>query len=256
MTHPVWEIKTCQIEIPLPPNAKVLVKKGEVVEEGEFLLGEEELKEFDLRKILKVSGQNLPSCLLVSCGEKVETGKIIAQKKTFFTQEIFKSPISGRVEAFSEEGILKMRVEGKSQIKAPLKGKVKDLTFALLTLEFAAAVFTSQAGKGESNWGDIMFLGERAEEIGLNDLPASSAGKIFILGKKIPLVLVYKAEALGAAGILGGSLIAEASPQDLALLVMGDEDGLISQEIWANLKKYEGKKALISGREKTLKIPL
>lgn len=257
MMAPVLEIQSCQFTLNLPLGAKVLVKKGDEVDLGELLAEvEEEEKKFDLAKVLKVIPHKVGSCLKVLPGTKIKEGQIIAQRKSLLSNSVFKSPASGILVSINDQGVLTIKIGEEKKIKAPLSGKVKEVSSGVVILEYEAVVLTGIEGMGATNWGEIEVLGGRGGEFVLERLPEELTDKILILAGKISTILSYKLEALGAAGLVGGSLNGEVKPQELAVLVAGDKDGLLSEEIWDNLKKYQRRRSLISGSEKTLKIPL
>lgn len=257
MMASVLEIQSCQFTLNLPLGAKVLVKKGDEVDLGEFLAEvEKEEKKFDLAKVLKVVPPKVGSCLKVLPETKIHQGQIVAQKKSFLGNSVFRSPVSGTLVSINDQGILTIKIGEGKKIKAPLSGKVKEVSSGIIILEYEAVVLTGAEGMGATNWGQIEVLGGREGEFVLEQIPEELTDKILILAGKIPTILSYKLEALGAVGLVGGSLKGEIKPQELAVLVAGDKDGLLSEEIWDNLKKHQSRRGLISGSEKTLKIPL
>lgn len=234
-----------------------MVKKEEEVLAGE-LLGqtEEKLEEFDLARILAIQPSRVADSLFVLPEAEVKVGQALAQKKSLLKKSVFKSPVSGTLVGLTPGGILRIRVGEKNEIKSPVKATVKEVKIGeFLTLEFPAVVLLANFGKGLAGWGEIEVLTEE-EEIGTVGLPPAPAGKILILRGKIPLIFGYKAEALGVVGVVGGSLVDEDKLQDLAVLVAGDKDGFLPQDLWDNLRKYQGKNVLIQPEEKKLKIPV
>ena len=255
MTNSVLETKTCQVTFSLPPEAKVLVEKGDPVIVGKLLFQTpERFQEFNLIKVLKVSPAKLGQYLLVGPGFRVKEGQILAQKKSLLGQEFFKSPVDGLVTEILPEGFIKIKVGEKEDFKSPLKGRVKEVGTDGLVLEFEAAVLTASWGQGPGKWGEIEIL-EREEEIKLTDLSKSALGKILVVVGKASCGFVYKAEALEACGVVCGSLEKEMKTVDLSLLVLGKED-LTAKLIWDTLKKHAGERAFISGEKKTLEVPL
>ncbi|MDP3955349.1 MAG: hypothetical protein Q8Q15_03240 [bacterium] len=254
MTCSRLETKSCEVSIPIPSKAKVLVEKGEKVVRGEALAKcEETFQEFNLTKILKISPQNVVGCLLVTPGTPVKQGQILAQKKSFLDKRVFKSPVSGLVVELAPEGFLKIRVAEMEQTTSPVKAEVREVKDNDIILEFTANILTGAFGSGKRNWGQIEILKSK-DEAGLEDLPNEVKDKIFITRGKISAGFVHKAEALDAAGVVGGNIDGQIKTADLALITLGED--LISDDIWDTLKKSDKQTAVISGDEKVLNIPI
>lgn len=257
MTVPVLEIKTCQITIPISAGTKVLVEKDDLVSEGKLLAcSEENFQEVNLTKILKVSPQDVSKFLLVAPGAKIKEGDVLAQKKSLLANIIFQSTVSGIFAELLPEGFLRIRVSEQKEIKSPVRGKVVEIKEGKsVTLEFDATIISAEAGEGGENWGEIEILGKQ-EEIKLEDLPSSPKGKILVIRGEVPSGFIHKAEALEALGIVAAAPSGRVKTTDLALLIIADKDGQMPIEVWETIKKSVGRLALVSGREKTLKIPL
>jgi len=258
MTSSASKIQACQIKIPLLPGVKILVEKGDEVDREKVLAANpEEIKEFNLVKILRISPQELEGCFLVSPGAEVKEDQVVFQKKSFLSKCQFKSPVNGKVIGLTPEGILQIEVKKRREITSPVKGEIKEIKEGdFLICEFKAAVLTASEGVGPVNWGELQILGEREQEAGLDDLPEEVKEKILIFGGKVSPGLIHKAEALDVAGIFAGSLRTPVRVQELVVLTAGGEDGFIPEALWVDLLNYQGKKALISGEEKKLEIPL
>lgn len=252
--NPVLVVKTCEVILPLPSQARILVDKGEMVAPGKILAEtEEKFAELSLPKLLKTSPIKIKEFLLVSPGAKIKEGQILASRKTLLGKTEIKSPVNGVATEILPEGVLKIKVADKEEVKSPIKGKIKESTETSLTLEFEATVLTTETGQGPQNWGHIEIIEKK--EINLADLPKEASGKIFILPEAAPTGFIHKAEALGAVGVVAGKTEEGFKTVDLALLVAGKE-GLIPREIWVTLKKQQGRSALISGEARILSIPL
>lgn len=256
MAGPVLEIKTCEITFSFPSTAKILVRKGEWIDkEGTLAQNEAIFEEFNLTKILKTSPKNISRYLLIVPGAKVKEGEILAQKKTLLGKIIFKSPVVGMVEEVLPEGFLKIRTGEAKEIRSPIKALVKEIKeTGEVTLEFKAAVFVGEYGIGGENWGKIEILAK--DEVGLSDLPAVAEEKIFLTRGKVNSGFLHKAEALGAAGVLGGFFTEEVRVSEMVVVMAHAKEGLISETVWGTLEKYDQKTAFISAKEKCLKVPL
>lgn len=254
MTCSSLETKSCEVAIPVPSNAKILVEKGEKVVRGQTLAKcDETFREFNLTKILKISPQNVVGCLSITLGTAVREGQILAQKKSFLNNFDFKSPVSGLAVELSPEGFLKIKVAKMEETTSPIKAEVKEIKNNCVILEFTANILTGVFGSGRRNWGQIEILKSK-DEVGLEDLPIDVKDKIFITRGKISAGFIHKAEALDAAGVVGANIDGQIKTADLALMTFGED--LISDDIWDTLKKSDKRTAEICGDDRTLKIPI
>ncbi|MDP3888908.1 MAG: hypothetical protein Q8Q24_02575 [bacterium] len=252
-----FEIQTCQITVPLFDHAKVVVKSGDAVEKYAILAkSEESFFELDLAKIFKTKPANAVRYLLVSPGASIKEGQIIAQKKKIVGKFIFKSPKSGTLVEVTPDGLLKIEVTGKKELMSPVKSQVLEVKEGEdVVLEFPALNLIGDEGVGVGDWGVLEILGKQ-DEVGMDDLMDEPKNKIIVIKGKVLSGFVYKAEALGAIGIMCGNFDEMIKTEDLALISIGEKEGIIPVDIWNRLQKYKGKSAWILGREKTLRIPL
>lgn len=253
---PAFKTETCQIKLAFLPGAKILVEKGKHIKEDQVLIeGSTEIKDINLAQALKISPKALISHLLVVLGSTLEEGQIIAQKSSLLNKIGFKSPVSGKLIEITPEGVLRVQSGSPKTVKSFVNGKVEEIEESTLTLEFSAEMVEASDGTGDDGWGIIEIL-DKNEEVEIEDLPKVTEEKILFIKGKIPSTFAYKASALGAVGIVGGSMTEEIKSSQLSILILGDEEGLISKQNWDTLKKHQGKRALISGSKKTLTIPL
>lgn len=260
MSLPTLKIEEIQIEIALPPWAKPKVEKGEDVEEGQLLAAgveEKEIKEIDLAKIFQVSPKKVGKFLKCSLGSKVVEGQVLAEKSGILGlgARVFKSPVSGVLEALTEYGVLKIKTESKKkEILSPIKGKVSNIFPQKIEIEFSGFCFTGSAGLGEENWGPLQIL--RKEEVDLRDLTSELFGSIIVVSGKITSGFCHKADALGILGLVAGDKSEEVESEDLIILLAGEKNGFIPKDILGKLERYQGKKVFISGKKKSLIIPI
>lgn len=259
MTNPAFEASSCFFSFPLPKEAKILVSEGDEVLKGKVLAEEvvEEFEEFDLANFFSISPKKVSKVLSISPGAKIEKDQIVAFKKGLFGKgTIFKSPVAGVFVGLSDKGILKIKTKSeKKELSSPLSGKLKEKKGNLLVLEFEGEKIEGGWGRGGKVFGILDVLGEREEEVKLSQLRPEDKGKILVLGGKISLGIVNKAEALGVAGLVGGSISPEAEANELTIVSLGDKDGSVPKEIWQELEGRKGKEALLSGEEIFLFFP-
>ncbi len=267
MTNPAFEISSSLFSFPLPKEAKILVSEGDEVLKGKVLATEEveEFEEFDLAGFFSISPKKVSKILSISPGAKIEKGQIVAIKKGLFGKgTIFKSPVAGVFVGLSDKGILKIKTKSeKKELLSPFSGKInkvccsaiKEKKGNLLVLEFEGEKIEGGWGRGGKVFGILDVLGERDEEVKLSQLRPEDKGKILVAGGKISLGICHKAEALGIAGLVGGSISPEAEANELTIVSLGGNDGSVPKEIWQELEKRKGKEALLSGEEKFLFFP-
>lgn len=254
MTTSNFEIKNCQLEIKLPVRVKINVKEGEKVQEDQVIAETEgDFQEFDLTKILNTKPEKVSDCLIVPIGVKVDQDKVVAQKKSLFATDVFKSPISGKITSLSAEGVLRISQGEKEEIKTPTKGEIIKVTPEVITIEFSALECLGTDGQGRVAFGQIEIV-EDAKMLDSDEKKNKYQDKILVLPGKIPCALAYKAEALEAVGIVGSSYEKELKTEEISLLALTENGSQVEEELWEKLKKYQGKKGEIKGEEKLLWI--
>lgn len=255
------EEKTAKLAISLPQGARVKVKEGEKVKKGQLLaqLQKGEGVELDLARPLGVAGPKVVHHILVVAGDQVEVGQIIAARKKFrLFKRTFKSPLAGKVAKLTEEGKLEVLVGGDGEaIVAPAEGKIIQAGKDRITLEFMAQELTGQSGIGGQGAGPIAIVGKREEPVLYSDLGRDLEGKIAVVGGQVTLDIWQKAQALGVAGLVCGSMSRQVekthNPQ-VPLLVVGADDGLISAANWKILSSFSGRDGIVEGEGKRLLI--
>ncbi len=259
----------------LPQKAKVLVKKSDritadqVIAKGEKLF----LKEFDLAKILDLSGKKVIDFLVRKLGSDVAEGDLVAERGGMLKKKQFFSPVTGSLLSLSEEGILKIRIDQDSyEIRSPLAGKVKIIGKGKVEISFPAQKIVGVWGKGDQAAGALFILGSSEGDTTIFDLKEVAKGKVIAFSGSLTAGLWHKAVALDVSGIVCGKLPNEQFGQDLEkeflslgdkkrgmgpplLVVGGGKEGLIKEEIWRALEKAKEKIIVLKGEEKCLFIP-
>jgi hypothetical protein len=218
------------------------------------------LTDIDLAKKLKIKPRKAINYLLFPLGEVVKEGDLLAKKKTLLSKakKVF-SPVSGRLERLEEEtGKLIIK-----EIKKPgLKEKIAELKSNLIIKKKSnkkkklakGKIFSAEQGFGFGK-GEILVLNQKLK---FKDLSADCQGKIIYCPKIKSKGLIFKASALGAAGLItesiGQSILAEIKDiikeQDFALLIFSPKSKLTKKR----LAKLNDQLAVIKGKEKKLKI--
>jgi hypothetical protein len=269
------EKATGTFSVLLPQKAKVLVKKGDriaadqVIAKGEKIF----LKEFDLAKILGLSGKKVIDFLVKQLGGDVAEGDLVAERGGMLKKKQFFSPVAGNLLSLSEEGILKIKVDQDSyEVRAPLAGKVKTVGKGKVEISFPAQKIVGVWGKGNQTAGALFILGSPEGDTTIFDLKEAVKSKVIAFSGFLTAGLWHKAVALDVSGIICGKLPNEQFGQDLEkeflnlngkekgirpplLVVGGGKEGLIKEEIWRALEKAKEKTVVLKGEEKCLFIP-
>jgi len=247
--------ESVSLEILLPEGSRVQVKVGDKVVRGQPVASREgKVKEIDLSKLLGISAKRVGKHLLSSLGSQVKKGQMLAEKKGLFKKKLFKSPIDGVLESLSEKGILKIREKTEGQeIKIPANGKVKKIKEERVLIQVPVVKVTGDWAIGESTWGLLKICSSK-EKNELSDLGEEIEDKLLVFKGEVPVGLVYKAEALGATGLVVGKTDKLAKCDQLAVLSLGGQEGVIPGSLWTALAKFEDKPGKILTEEKLLII--
>lgn len=254
------EEKTASLDLFLAKEAKVKVKAGDQVKKGQVLAQVEsgETVEFDLARFLGVAGAQVVHFIRFVAGDEIKAGQTIALRKTFILfNRLFKSPVAGRVVRLTEAGKLIVLVGGeRREVVAPAQAKVAAVGQDKITLEFPAVEIVGRAGLGGRGEGPLALVGGRDEEVALTDLSRLLEGKVVVVGGRATADLWQKAQALGAAGLVCGTVSQEVKKAKEALipLVALEEDGPITSGVWKKLDSLVGQGAIILGEEKRLLV--
>lgn len=256
------QIKThenCQYTFFFPKNAQVLVKEKEEVKKDALLVSycEEGFIECDVCKGLEIPPKDAKKYLVVSLTSKIEKDQPLALKKTIMGQEkIINSPVSGELAELTNEGILKIRTKNeKKELKTPFAGKILERGDIYLTMEYKASVIQAQDGCGKETMGGLEVIGQREKETAIGDLNSQMSGKILVIGGVLNQGLVHKAETLDVKGLIAGKGAVSLCSQEMPLLFLESEKGIIPLDIWQYLVKNIGMLACLYGKEKLVAFP-
>ncbi len=255
---------TASITLPLPSGVRLQVKKGQKIKEGQTLGQRKasfQTKSYHLSKLIDVSPKKTVKYLEKKLGQAVKQGELVAQKKSFLGKaDKFIAPVNGILDSLTEEGILRIKKKvSEKEVKAPFSGMVNAVSSDSLSLSFAALEIKGSWGRGNKATGFLMII--EKEDCDLFSLDGTCQEQIVVLRGELPKGLWFKAVSLGAAGFAVGGLAEnflekeiEEGDNSLPVVILG-EDGKISQEIWEELKKANGRMALVDGQQNRLLIP-
>lgn len=221
----------------LPLTGEVLVSEGESVQRDRVVARTElpgDVTTLNLVNRLGVTPDELPTFMLKSEGEPVESGEPLAETRPFIRwfKTTVESPVTGTVESVSPvTGQVILRGPPRPvQVKAYVDGAVvESIPGEGVVVETVGAFLQGIFGIGGESWGAIHMLatspGERLPE---DRIDASCTGKILIAGGLITLDLIRKAREFGAAGLIGGGIrdhdLRSLLGYDLGVAITGAEE--------------------------------
>ncbi len=221
----------------LPLTGEVLVSEGESVQRDRVVARTElpgDVTTLNLVNRLGVTPDELPTLMLKSEGEPVESGEPLAETRPFIRwfKTTVESPVTGTVESVSPvTGQVILRGPPRPvQVKAYVDGAVvESIPGEGVVVETVGAFLQGIFGIGGESWGAIHMLvtspGERLPE---DRIDASCTGKILIAGGMITLDLIRKAREIGAAGLIGGGIrdhdLRSLLGYDLGVAITGAEE--------------------------------
>ena len=187
-------------------GGKVLVDVGEAVgaktvlaEQGKF----ETSEIIPLAKILGIERTRVAKYLKKRIGEEVAPGDIIAEKRSFFSSSIIKSPTFGKLAQIDlSSGTLTLLVKKKvthDKIITPIAGKITNISKNYIELETEAEDFNIIKGKGKDALGKLKFTD--CEMLGVLDVPEDVEGNILVCNT-VAQESITKLEVLGVSGLV------------------------------------------------------
>lgn len=200
------------LPINLPPNCHVLVAVGDKVNKSQLIAEKKSSqvgKVLPLAKILSVSPKTTIKYLKKQMGDRVRKGELLAEKSNVLKGEKVLSPYSGTLFKLEEEtGDLYIITEPsftetserqKGDVFSPVEGKVIFCDNTRIVLETDKNAVYAKDAAGEKSQGELHLITDK--KIDYNKIPEKVEGKV-ILGEEFAKAAVYKAIAMGTAGII------------------------------------------------------
>ncbi|HOZ81033.1 MAG TPA: hypothetical protein PK370_02310 [Candidatus Woesebacteria bacterium] len=203
--------------IRLTPGSKITVKVGDKVDVGQ-LLGKTSEKNRDLidmsSLVANLDNHQKEQLISQSLNQEVVAGQIIFQSG-LINKTIIKSPVDGRVVGWDEFGNMEVEsVSGKTkEYISPVEAKVGLVDKEKITLSFSGEEFKGQTIVTGKTWANGV---EKIEKI--NDLNYKMEGKIVAL-TDFNRSWLYKAEAIGAVGVIFTNIIDSNLEQKIDLAI-------------------------------------
>jgi len=208
--------------------------------------------------------------LKVKEGDFIKEGDLICEHSGIFGlfKSRYHSPAEGVAELITERtGNIGLRMEAQEvEVDAYVSGKVLEVVQGKsITIETRGVWIQGIFGIGGERKGIVQNLEVSADQlIDTPEIPEDVAGKVLVGGRQPTLEALQKASALGAVGLVCGSIddatLASYLGYDLGLAITGDEDipmsvviteGFgsipISERVLSILEKLNGREASMNG---------
>ena len=257
----------------LPIKGQVTKQVGDQLEPNDIVATTDlpgNVQMVKVANLLNIGPNDVLDVMLVSEGDTVTKGQMIAQTEGFFGyfKLDVKSPIDGTVESISGvTGKITMRdAPVPVEVDAYMTGTVKEIIPEEgVIIEANAAFIQGIFGIGGESRGDMEILvTDREQELTGDLLNESHRGKIVVGGSFISLETYKKALSLGVAGVVVGGFnyygLEEILGYTLGVAITGSEDlvtSLVLTEGYGNirmgsrtfdlLKEHDGKFVSING---------
>lgn len=187
------------LEKTLPKEGEILAKEGDLVKPFD-ILGYTYVS--PLQRQLKIPPG---SKILVSQGEDVVLGQVLAKKSGFIGGQEFKAPIAGAV-SLKDDRIEISSSPEKFNLVSGIEAKVVKVIAKLACLLVTEATYVKGVwAGGQEAVGEVKVIQKGGEVIRQTDLSPSDVGKILIYPGFVPLSILQKAKALGVAGFVCAS---------------------------------------------------
>ena len=226
------------IKLPVPKNAKILVREGdkvsaktEIIKIAEAAKNEEIIP---VASLLKIKAKNIAKYLRKGIGEEVNEGQVLAQKKSFISQLSIKSPIAGRIAQIDvKQGTLKLekKINSKPQnIQLPVSSTVKKISSSSLEMEVDGHQVSISQSSGDDIVGELYQI--NGHDVTFMDIDFSVEDKVVLI-EKLQEDIAVKLDALGSRGVI------TCQPVEYSLLPIIK----VNHDTFKTLCKYTGKKA-------------
>lgn len=187
----------------------------------------------NMANILSVPPGEVPSCLTVKDGDKIEVGQVIGESKGFFGffKADIKSKWAGEIESISKiTGQMILRGDSiPVQVKAFLAGKiVEEVPDEGVVIEADVSYIQGIFGIGGEAYGTIaMACDSHTESLTPDKITDDMKGAIIIGGARMTGPSVKRAIEVGAAAVISGGIddhdLKEILGYDLGVAITGTE---------------------------------
>ena len=257
----------------LPLKGTVTVKVGDFVE-PQTVVARTELpgimQTCRVAEQLGIEPSDLERVLKVQVGDKVESGTIIAESKSFFglIKNEYRSPIEGTVELISPvSGHVGIRCKPTPvEVTAYIRGRITDvIPDEGVIVETNGALIQGIFGVGGERLGEIKVIVDNpAEVVNEAHITEELAGKIIVCGANITSNALRKAGEVGVQAVVVGGItdtdLSNYLGYDIGIAITGQEkvpttlivtEGFgimrMADRTFDLLKSLEGRTASVNG---------
>jgi len=245
------------------PSLTPTVQKDQKIH-ADTVIAEGQLKseqEIDLAS--KLDLKDVTEFVEVEVGDSLAENQLIAARKTFRTHKEVLSPIAGVVSDLSETHITIQTSTGSQQITTPLTGKVQDIESGKISIITSCDRIVGTSSYGHAGYGPIHIPDINDDvDTRLNWLGYAAASSVLTISKPLTPDVWYKAATLNVSCILCTQLPTNFDSfilsDDLmypAVIVIGDESGMIDPKLWKGICKLEGKRCFFIPSANQVLIP-
>lgn len=195
------------VRIPINSDTKLKISIGSVIHAntdfGESS-GAQQLEELCLSEILHIKPKTVSRYLKISIGGEVSQGEILAEKKTFLSSYVLKSPYNGILKELDlKKGTLLISSvpSGKKALTIPVDGKVVGKTSSHMVVEVNGTVYEGVKGQGKEADGKLLYFPHPV--LGTLDRIDDAADAVIACGE-VSRDAVVKLEVIGVKGLIVG----------------------------------------------------
>ncbi|MBQ9358613.1 MAG: hypothetical protein IJT95_03635, partial [Abditibacteriota bacterium] len=229
--------------IDLKKTRRLPIKGNILVREGDRVTPSQIVAEADIQgimgtvkaaAILGVNPDALPKAMVVSVGDTVEKGDLLAGHSALFglLKSQCKSPYKGVVEMINPlTGSVGIRLPStKIRVSAYLQGTVTGVSGDdTVTIEARGALLQGIFGIGGEGFGTICMLAKAPDDvIAPEQITSQHKGCLLAAGACISIEVIRKAQAVGAAGIIAGAMpdtnLKTYLGHDIGVAITGEEN--------------------------------
>lgn len=203
----------------LPAPGEILVSNGQKVTPSD-VIGRASLPHdfvvVDVAAALNLSSVDLKTVLLKNSGDAVEEAELVAEYKSRFWpfKRVCHSPAKGIISAVGGNRILIETEKRVAEVTAQVSGTVCRVNHGRsVTIETVGACIEAAFGLGQDGYGSLKVIADAAVNLNPQVFDSLKPHTIVVTGGSVDEATIRRAEELGLAGLIVGSI-------DAALLEM------------------------------------
>lgn len=194
------------VNIPLKANTRVKVEEGQKIEKGETIASnfdDEKIIEINLSEILKIKGRDIFKFLKKKPTESIARNEILAQRKSFVSTLLVRSPIGGVISHIDlTRGTVHIKPEMPSstqKITSPVAGVIRTIARDQIAIEIKGTKISGIGGRGAEISGELLNVAKMHSSI--FELGIEVEDKIVLINQ-VTADVMAKLDTLGSRGII------------------------------------------------------